>query len=148
MIRAVLVGNLFDSDAQTLINAVNCAGVMGKGIALEFKRRFPAMFADYVTRCARGEVRLGEPYLYASATLPQVLNFPAKGHWRSRLEDIVTGLEHLARHCGEWDITSLAVPPLGCGLGQLSWEAVRPVLHTHLDRLPILVDLYAPLASR
>src|SRR5690348_10387922 len=93
----VLTGNLFDSEAQTLVNAVNCVGVMGKGIALAFKRRYPAMFADYVARCKDGLVRLGEPYLYRGSARPYVLNFPTKNHWRSavKLEDIVAGLAYL-----------------------------------------------------
>lgn len=93
-------GNLFDSQAQTLVNTVNCVGVMGKGIALEFKKRFPEMYDDYARRCAAGEVRLGEPYLFRRPVLPWILNFPTKGHWRSvaRLSDIVRGLEYLTRH--------------------------------------------------
>ncbi|MGE5573357.1 MAG: macro domain-containing protein [Bacteroidota bacterium] len=79
---------------------MNCVGVMGKGIALEFKKRFPEMYDDYARRCAAGEVRLGEPYLFRRPVLPWILNFPTKGHWRSvaRLSDIVRGLEYLTRH--------------------------------------------------
>ena len=130
----------------TLVNAVNCAGVMGKGIALAFKRRFPEVFADYVTRCQRGEVRLGEPYLYRGASLPWILNFPTKRHWRSasRLEDIAAGLTYLDAHYRAWGVTSLAVPALGCGAGQLSWDAVGPVLADVLSRFEIPVELYAP----
>ncbi len=76
----VLVGNLFESKAQTIVNAVNCVGIMGKGIALEFKKRFPHMFKDYTTRCERKEVRLGQPYLFKAKQLPHVLNFPTKDH--------------------------------------------------------------------
>jgi len=95
----VVQGNLFDSDAQTLVNAVNCVGVMGRGVALEFKQRFPDMFRDYARRCRQGSVRLGAPYVYTAST-PWVLNFPTKGHWRasSRLADIVAGLEYLEAH--------------------------------------------------
>lgn len=133
----LVTGNLFASEAQTLVNAVNCAGVMGKGIALAFKRRFPEMFADYAARCQRGEVRLGEPYLYRGAALPWILNFPTKRHWRpaSRLEDIIAGLACLEAHYRTWGITSLAVPALGCGAGQLDWNAVRPVLYDALSQL-------------
>lgn len=142
----VVTGDLFQSDAQTLMNAVNCAGVMGKGIAREFKRRFPEMFADYADRCQRGLVRLGEPYLYRGQSLPRILNFPTKGHWRaaSRLEDIVAGLAYLQAHYEEWGITSLAVPALGCGAGQLAWATVGPALQEALGRMAIPVDLYAP----
>ena len=90
----VKIGDLFDSDAQTLVNTVNCVGVMGKGVALEFKNRFPDMHEDYVARCNAGQVRLGRPYLYRSLVPPWVLNFPTKDHWRSvsRLQDIQEGL--------------------------------------------------------
>jgi O-acetyl-ADP-ribose deacetylase (regulator of RNase III)/uncharacterized protein YwgA len=142
----VLFGNIFDSKAQTLVNTVNCIGVMGKGIALKFKERFPDMFNDYVERCNRSEVRLGKPYLFKRLTPPWILNFPTKGHWRSvsRIEDIVKGLIYLLQHYKEWEITSLAVPPLGCGQGQLEWKIVGPTLYRYLRQLDIPVELYAP----
>src|SRR5437764_10708247 len=113
MVR-VLIGDLFDSKAQTLVNTVNCVGIMGKGVALEFKNRFPEMYRDYVERCRGGAVKLGRPYLYRRLTEPWILNFPTKDHWRSvsKLADIVRGLQFLEEHYDEWDITSLAVPPL------------------------------------
>ncbi len=146
----LVAGDLFDSEAQTLVNAVNCAGVMGKGIALTFKRRFPDMFADYAARCQRGEVRLGEPYLYRGASLPWVLNFPTKRHWRSvsQLEDIITGLSYLKAHYRVWEITSLAFPALGCGAGQLSWDVVGPALYDALSQFAIPVELYPPVTDR
>jgi O-acetyl-ADP-ribose deacetylase (regulator of RNase III) len=140
----LVTGDLFDSEAQTLVNAVNCAGVMGKGIALAFKRRYPAMFADYAARCKDGSVRLGEPYLYRGESLPWVLNFPTKNHWRfaAKLEDIVAGLAYLEEHYRAWSITSLAVPALGCGAGQLAWDVVGPVLSDAFSRFDIPVALY------
>jgi O-acetyl-ADP-ribose deacetylase (regulator of RNase III)/uncharacterized protein YwgA len=145
MIR-VLTGNMLESHAQTLVNTVNCVGVMGKGIALQFKKKFPEMYKDYVARCERKEVELGKPYLYKSLVLPWVLNFPTKDHWRSvaRLDDIIRGLEYLLQHYKEWGITSLAVPPLGCGQGQLEWRVVGPTLYNYLNRLDIPIELYAP----
>lgn len=142
----VLKGNLFDSGAQTLVNTVNTVGVMGKGVALEFRKRFPEMYEDYLERCARHAVRLGRPYLYRSESGAWILNFPTKQHWRSvsRLDDIVDGLLYLEQHYREWGIESLAVPPLGCGNGQLEWRVVGPVLYRHLQRLAIPVKLYAP----
>jgi O-acetyl-ADP-ribose deacetylase (regulator of RNase III) len=145
----VVHGDLFDSRMQTWVNTVNCVGVMGKGIALEFKRRFPEMFCDYVRRCARGEVLPGRPYLYRRPSLPWILNFPTKRHWRypSRLEDIVEGLAYLEAHYRQWEITSLAVPPLGCGNGQLEWRIVGPLLEESFSRFTIPVELYAPRSS-
>lgn len=145
----VLVGDLFESNAQTLTNTVNTVGVMGKGIALHFKKRFPEMFRDYEVRCAEGEVRLGRPYLYKTLLPPWVLNFPTKEHWRSpsRLEAIQDGLRHLERNYRQWGIESLAVPPLGCGEGGLEWRVVGPTLYRGLARLDIPVELYAPFGT-
>jgi uncharacterized protein YwgA/O-acetyl-ADP-ribose deacetylase (regulator of RNase III) len=157
----IRVGNLFESEAQAWVNTVNCVGIMGKGIALEFKQRFPEMFLDYAARCKRGEVKLGEPYVYhvqsqagnMLAPKPEqprgpkvIVNFPTKDHWRSvsRLKDIIAGLEYLENHYRQWGITSLAVPPLGSGQGQLEWRVVGPTLYRHLKRLDIPVELYAP----
>jgi O-acetyl-ADP-ribose deacetylase (regulator of RNase III)/uncharacterized protein YwgA len=138
-------GDILNSQAQTLVNTVNCVGVMGKGIALAFKRRFPTMFAEYSAKCSRGEVKLGQPYLYRGLD-HWVLNFPTKEHWRgvSRLDDIVRGLEHLKSNCSAWNITSIAMPPLGCGNGELDWRVVGPILLRYLEDLDIPAELFAP----
>jgi len=142
----VLMGNLLESKAQTLVNTVNCVGVMGKGIALQFKAQFPDMFKDYVTACERKEIRPGKPYLYRKLIPPWILNFPTKDHWRSvsRMEDIIQGLKYLLKNYNEWGIKSLAVPPLGCGHGQLDWKVVGPTLYRYLSQLDIPVEPYAP----
>lgn len=142
----ILTGNLFESPAQTLVNTVNCVGVMGKGIAKQFRDHYPAMFKEYKNRCDKGLVKLGEPYLYRNLTDKWVLNFPTKDHWRSvsKLTDIQAGLQYLELHYKAWGIESLAVPPLGCGNGQLDWKVVGPILHEALQRLDIPVYLYAP----
>lgn len=145
-----LIGDLFSSQAQTLVNTVNCVGVMGKGVALEFKKRFPAMFEDYLDRCERKAVKLGEPYVYRDAISGHlIVNFPTKGHWRSssRLSDIQKGLEYLASHVCEWGITSIALPPLGCGNGGLEWGEVGPLIYQKLHRLPIDIEVYAPYGT-
>lgn len=145
----VRVGNIFASEMQTLVNTVNCVGIMGKGLALEFKKYFPDMYEDYVARCNAKKVRLGEPYLYRTLLPPWILNFPTKDHWRSvsRLSDIVAGLEYLEKHYHEWGITSLAVPALGCSNGQLEWRVVGPTLYRYLSRFDIPVELYAPYGT-
>src|SRR3989344_7892836 len=127
----ILIGDILQSKAQTLINTVNCVGVMGKGIALEFKERFPEMYEDYLLRCKRGEVKPGLPYLYRGLFPPQIINFPTKDHWKSvsKLSDIEHGLEYLLAHYKEWEVQSLGIPPLGCGNGQLEWRAVGPVIY-------------------
>jgi O-acetyl-ADP-ribose deacetylase (regulator of RNase III)/uncharacterized protein YwgA len=148
MVR-VLIGDIFQSKAQTLVNTVNCVGVMGKGIALEFKKRFPAMYEDYKARCDAGQVRLGEPYLYTEMTGASIVNFPTKDHWRSpsRLKDIVRGLDYFAAHFKEWGITSVAMPPLGAGNGGLEWALVGPVIYQKLSALGIPAELYAPYGT-
>ena len=144
----ILEGDLLKSNMHALVNTVNTVGIMGKGVALAFKKRYPEMYRDYAKRCDRGEVRLGEPYVY-HADDHVIVNFPTKQHWRSvsRLSDIEAGLDYLERHYKEWQIKSLAVPPLGCGNGQLEWRVVGPILLRHLKRLEISVELYAPHGS-
>ncbi|MEU1752524.1 macro domain-containing protein [Micromonospora matsumotoense] len=138
-------GDLLKSRAHALVNTVNCVGVMGKGIALAFKRRYPDMYRDYVRRCDQGSVKLGIPYAY-QAEDHLIINFPTKKHWRavSRLEDIERGLIYLKDHLEAWGVTSIAVPPLGCGNGQLEWSVVGPTLHKHLKDFGIPVELYVP----
>lgn len=120
----LIKGDIFSSKAQTLVNTVNCVGVMGKGLALQFKKMFPEMYRDYEERCQRRGVKPGRPYLYKPLIEPWILNFPTKDHWRSvsRLDDIVDGMEYLLKNYKEWDISSIAMPPLGCGNGQLDWN--------------------------
>lgn len=145
----VLIGNLFESRAQTLVNTVNCVGIMGKGVAAEFKQRYPAMFKDYLSRCERKAVRLGEPYLYTDVSGARIVSFPTKNHWRaaSRIADIEHGLDYFAAHVTEWGITSVALPPLGCGNGGLEWAEVGPLLWRKLHALPIDIELYAPYGT-
>jgi len=145
----VLIGDIFESKAQTLVNTVNIVGVMGKGIALGFRKRFPEMYEDYVRRCKRREVQLRRPYIYRQLTPPHIINFPTKDHWRSvsKLDDITEGLRYLEAHISEWDVTSLAVPPLGCGEGKLEWRVVGPTLYRYLSNLRIPVELFAPFGT-
>src|ERR1043165_1603779 len=144
-----LIGDLFASDAQTLVNTVNCVGIMGKGVAQEFKNRYPDMFADYVARCRRKLVRLGEPYAYHDRSGRVIINFPTKDHWRSpsRLSDIERGLDYLAGHYEEWGVKSLACPPLGCGNGGLNWSEVGPLIYEKLHRLRLDTEVYAPYGT-
>lgn len=141
----IVHGNLFDSEMKTLTNTVNCVGVMGKGIALEFKNRFPEMYKEYRRLCDKGLVRLGEPYLYEDLFGTSILNFPTKNHWRSfsRIEDIEDGLDYFASKYAEWGITSIAFPQLGCGNGGLDWNTVRPLMTDKLDPLDLEVEIYA-----
>ena len=148
MIR-VLVGNMFESKMTTLVNTVNCVGVMGKGIAQVVKKKYPQMFEDYVHRCRSKQVRLGEPYHYSDLTGISIVNFPTKGHWRSatRVSDIRAGLKYFVAHVREWEIESVAFPPLGCGNGGLEWKQVGPLMYSSLKDLEIPVEMYAPFGT-
>jgi len=122
---------------------------MGKGVALEFKNRFPEMFKDYVQRCELHEVRIGQPYIYKSLFGQQILNFPTKEHWKSvsKVSDIEEGLDYLLAHYKHWGITSMAIPPLGCGNGQLEWKVVGPLIYEHAKKMDIPVEMYAPYGT-
>lgn len=145
----ILIGDILKSNCQTLVNTVNCVGIMGKGIALEFKKRFPEMFEEYFHRCENGDVHLGIPYLYKTLLPPHIINFPTKDHWKSvsKMEDIERGLENILMNYRKWGVTSLAVPPLGCGNGQLEWNAVGPLIYRKLKGMDIPIELYAPYGT-
>ncbi|WP_449060419.1 type II toxin-antitoxin system antitoxin DNA ADP-ribosyl glycohydrolase DarG [Planomonospora algeriensis] len=140
-------GNLLKDDAQALINTVNTVGVMGKGIALQFKRAFPEVFAAYTSACTEGRIQPGRIFpVRLRGSDRWVLNFPTKRHWRqpSRMEDIRTGLDDLVRVLTELDLRSVAVPPLGCGNGGLPWADVRPLILEKLGDLDLDIRLYSP----
>lgn len=145
-------GNLLAADADALVNTVNTVGVMGKGIALQFKNAYPAMFKAYAQACKRDQVRLGKMWVFDAGQLTHprwIVNFPTKGHWRakSRVLDIEAGLDDLRRVITELAITSIALPPLGCGNGGLDWSEVRPLIKHRLAGLDVNVLLYAPVAT-
>ncbi|MGM0562676.1 MAG: type II toxin-antitoxin system antitoxin DNA ADP-ribosyl glycohydrolase DarG [Pseudomonadota bacterium] len=143
-------GNILAEDAEALVNTVNCVGVMGRGIALQFKNAFPANFEEYARACKRAEVNPGKMFVVETGQLtnPQyIINFPTKRHWRgnSRIEDIESGLRDLQRTIREKNIHSIAIPPLGSGLGGLDWKEVRPRIEEALNDLEDLrVVIYEP----
>jgi len=144
-----LQGDMFRSNAQVITNTVNCVGVMGAGLAKEFKSKYPGMYEDYSERCEKGLVRAGEPYLWEDEDV-QILNFPTKRHWHqdSKIEDIEAGLKYLSENFRSMGINSIALPPLGCGLGNLKWADVRKLIEKYLTAIPDLeVYVYEPLAS-
>lgn len=146
----VLIGNIFDSTANTIVNTVNCVGVMGKGIAEEFKKRYPEMYREYVRLCETKEVRPGHPYLYTDIYGTSILNFPTKNHWKSpsKLSYITDGLAWFVQNYERLGITSIAFPPLGCGNGGLKWELVGPLIYQTLSPLPIDIEIYAPYGTK
>lgn len=146
-------GNLLAARTEALVNTVNTQGVMGKGIALQFKRAFPSMFKDYASAAKRGELALGNMHVWPTQALEgpkYIINFPTKGHWRSpsRLHDIEIGLRDLVRVVRELNVTSIAVPPLGCGNGGLDWADVEPLIRNAFEALPSVdVQLFAPAGT-
>ena len=145
----VKIGDIFESNCSVIVNTVNCVGVMGKGIALEFKKRYPKMYLDYVKKCDAGEVKTGIPYLYVNDDGSKVLNFPTKDHWRSpsRLSYVMDGLDWVINNYKKYNIDSIAFPPLGCGNGGLTWDLVGPIMYQKLIDLPINVEIYAPFGT-
>ena len=135
------VGDILAEDVEALVNIVNCVGVMGRGVALQFKRAFPENFKAYAERCKRNEMLPGEVFVFETANLGSpryIINFPTKRHWRgkSRVEDIESGLKSLVGEIAERGIRSVALPPLGSGLGGLDWNReVRPLLERSLAKL-------------
>ncbi len=136
-------GDIFDSTAQVIVNTVNCKGVMGKGLALFFKQRYPAMFTTYQQECRTGKLRIGRPTLYRAST-HWILNFPTKDDWRlpSKLEYLEKGLEYVVANYKEEGIKSIAFPKLGAQNGKLSWDDVGPLMAKYLSQLDIDVNIY------
>ncbi|WP_198246320.1 type II toxin-antitoxin system antitoxin DNA ADP-ribosyl glycohydrolase DarG [methane-oxidizing endosymbiont of Gigantopelta aegis] len=133
-------GDIFTEEVEAIVNTVNCVGVMGRGIALQFKKRFPENFKAYETACKQNKVVPGKMFVYETGSLiypKYIINFPTKRHWRgaSRMEDIEAGLEDLAEVITKLNIKSIALPPLGAGLGGLDWNDVRARIENMLSNL-------------
>ena len=132
-------GDILAEEVEALVNTVNCVGVMGRGIALQFKRAFPKNFAAYAARCKHGDMRPGRVFVFETDELTHryIINFPTKRHWRgkSRIADIESGLQSLVEEIRARNIRSIAIPPLGSGLGGLDWPAVRDRIRAALEKL-------------
>ena len=144
-------GNLLEADVEALVNTVNCVGVMGKGIALQFKNAFPDMYAIYRVACKKKQVMPGKMWIDVvidhNNEFKIVINFPTKRHWRdaSRIEDIESGLRSLVEDLKQMKIKSIAIPPLGCGNGGLDWAVVCPMIEEAMRQVPnTRVLLYEP----
>jgi O-acetyl-ADP-ribose deacetylase (regulator of RNase III) len=146
-------GDILQADTEALVNTVNCVGVMGRGIALQFRKAFPDNFKAYEAACERDEVRPGKMLVFETGLLTgprYIINFPTKRHWKgnSRMEDIDAGLSDLIDEVRTRGIRSIAVPPLGCGLGGLNWNEVKPKLIQAFEALPeVCVLLFEPAGA-
>ncbi len=147
MARITLVqGDILKSECQALVNPVNCAGVMGAGLAKQFRDRYPGMYREYREQCQAGKVRTGQVNLHRVKDGKTVINFPAKRHWKdpSSIGYIEDGLESLREALAANNIRSVAVPALGAGLGQLDWNAVQPLIIDRLNLPGLEVEVYGP----
>ncbi|HBB35715.1 MAG TPA: Appr-1-p processing protein [Cyanobacteria bacterium UBA8803] len=146
-------GDILKADAEALVNTVNCVGIMGRGIALQFRKAFPENFKTYKAACDAKQVQPGKMFAYDLNRLcnPRfIINFPTKRHWKgkSRIEDIKLGLQDLVEFVQQQQIRSIAIPPLGCGLGGLNWEEVRPLIIEAFHSLPgVSVLLFEPAGA-
>ena len=146
-------GDILKADAEALVNTVNCVGVMGRGIALQFKKAYPNNFKKYKTACDDKKVRPGHMIIFETGNMfnPRyIINFPTKRHWRgkSRIEDIESGLKTLADEVRKRNIRSIAIPPLGCGLGGLDWNIVRSMIEKTFEEFPdVQVILFEPAGA-
>lgn len=147
-------GDILREDADALVNTVNCVGIMGRGIALLFKKAFPANFRAYLAACRRGDVEPGRVFVFATGSITNpryIINFPTKRHWRgkSRIEDIEESLKSLVSEIGARGIRSVAIPPLGSGLGGLDWADVRPRIERVLGSVPnVHIVVFEPAVDR
>src|SRR5713101_3118392 len=147
------IGDILRADAEALVNTVNCVGIMGRGIALQFKNEFAKNVKAYAAACAREEVQPGKMFVFETGTFTNpkfIINFPTKRHWRgkSRMEDIESGLRALVEEIRTRGIGSIAIPPLGSGLGGLNWPDVRSRVEQALAVVPdVRAVVYEPGAT-
>jgi O-acetyl-ADP-ribose deacetylase (regulator of RNase III) len=144
-------GDMFEIEADARVNTVNCKGVMGAGVALAFKQRYPEMFKDYAAKCRRGQIRPGKVDVWKTLAGDWVINFPTKRHWRepSRYEDIRTGLQDLRSYLELQGKITVTLPALGCGHGGLDWNRVKHMIEVELDALKeASIYVFEPADSR
>lgn len=147
-------GDLLEQDVDAIVNTVNTVGIMGKGIALQFKRRWPDNFRAYERACKAGEVEVGKMFIFdcGGLVMPKyIINFPTKKHWRgnSKIEFIEEGLADLVKQIQRLQIKSIAMPPLGCGNGGLEWADIKPLIVEAFSALPdVELRLFAPSNER
>lgn len=146
-------GDILREDVEAIVNTVNCVGIMGRGLALQFKNKFPQNFKEYQLACKNKEVQLGKMFVHQTGQLinpKYIINFPTKGHWKqnSKIEDISNGLDDLITIIEKYSIKSIAIPPLGSGLGGLDWKMVKKLIEEKLKNINCTVILFEPLEQK
>ena len=146
-------GDILREDVEAIVNTVNCVGIMGRGLALQFKNKFPQNFKEYQLACTNKEVQLGKMFVHQTGQLinpKYIINFPTKGHWKqnSKIEDISNGLDDLITIIEKYSIKSIAIPPLGSGLGGLDWKMVKKLIEEKLKNINCTVILFEPLEQK
>lgn len=146
-------GDILREDVEAIVNTVNCVGIMGRGLALQFKNKFPQNFKEYQLACTNKEVQLGKMFVHQTGQLinpKYIINFPTKGHWKqnSKIEDISNGLDDLITIIEKYSIKSIAIPPLGSGLGGLDWNQVKKLIEEKLKNINCTVILFEPLEQK
>ena len=146
-------GDILREDVEAIVNTVNCVGIMGRGLALQFKNKFPQNFKEYQLACTNNEVQLGKMFVHQTGQLinpKYIINFPTKGHWKqnSKIEDISNGLDDLITIIEKYSIKSIAIPPLGSGLGGLDWKMVKKLIEKKLKNINCTVILFEPLEQK
>ena len=146
-------GDILREDVEAIVNTVNCVGIMGRGLALQFKNKFPQNFKEYQLACTNKEVQLGKMFVHQTGQLinpKYIINFPTKGHWKqnSKIEDISNGLDDLITIIEKYSIKSIAIPPVGSGLGGLDWKMVKKLIEEKLKNINCTVILFEPLEQK
>ena len=146
-------GDILREDVEAIVNTVNCVGIMGRGLALQFKNKFPQNFKEYQLACTNKEVQLGKMFVHQTGQLinpKYIINFPTKGHWKqnSKIEDISNGLDDLITIIEKYSIKSIAIPPLGSGLGGLDWNQVKKLIEEKLKNINCTIILFEPLEQK
>lgn len=146
-------GDILREDVEAIVNTVNCVGIMGRGLALQFKNKFPQNLKEYQLACTNKEVQLGKMFVHQTGQLinpKYIINFPTKGHWKqnSKIEDISNGLDDLITIIEKYSIKSIAIPPLGSGLGGLDWKMVKKLIEEKLKNINCTVILFEPLEQK
>lgn len=138
-----ITGNILESNADAIVNPVNCEGYMGKGLAYQIKKQYPKTFEDYSVACKQGRLKIGQIHCFKENE-KIIINFPTKDKWRakSKISYITDALPPLIDLLRNSNIKSIAIPPLGCGLGGLNWKGVKQILLEYLEPIACTLEIY------